>query len=65
MSMDGGDGRIKIPEELDKETAIALLKESNDHAFSQLTKEYYKLLQGKDPFLIPMILSALSHDYVY
>jgi len=52
------------PEGLDKEGTIKMVKESNDFAFDIFKKEYMQQAQF-DPFMIPVLISAIAHDYVY
>lgn len=51
------------PEDLDKEMTIKIVKESNDYAFDVFKKDYMQQAQS-DPFMIPVLISAIAHDYV-
>jgi len=52
------------PESLNKEKTVELVKESNDYAFDLFKKEYFSEMQS-DPMLMPVLISAIAHDYVY
>lgn len=54
----------KAPEELKKEMVISLVKESNDFAFDLFKKEYIDQM-AKDPMIMPVLISAIAHDWVY
>lgn len=54
----------KAPEGLNKETVIQLVTQSNDYAFDLFKKEYLDVLQ-KDPMIMPVLISAIAHDWVY
>ena len=54
----------KAPEELKKETVITLVKESNDFAFN-LFKQKYVEQMSKDPMIMPVLISAIAHDWVF
>ena len=54
----------KPPEELQKETVVTLVKESNDFAFDLFKKEYIDQMT-KDPMIMPVLISAIAHDWVY
>lgn len=60
MEQPGG----KAPEELNKEKVVELVMASNDHAFDLFKKEYLDVMQ-KDPMIMPVLISALAHDWVY
>jgi len=60
MEQPGG----KAPEELNKEKVIELVMQSNDHAFDLFKKEYLDVMT-KDPMIMPVLISALAHDWVY
>ena len=38
--------------------------QSNDYAFDLFKKEYLDVMQ-KDPMIMPVLISALAHDWVY
>jgi hypothetical protein len=52
-----------IPEELTKEKTIDLVKTANDYAFDLFKKEYMDQIQY-DPMLMPVLISAIAHDWV-
>lgn len=52
------------PEELTKERTIALVKESNDFAFDLFKKEYIDQMK-QDPMMMPVLISAIAHDWVF
>jgi len=52
-----------VPDKLDKKTTIEILKESNDKSFEDY-KEYSAAVKKKDPYLTPVVISCLSHDYI-
>lgn len=54
----------KAPAELKKETVITLVKESNDFAFN-LFKQKYVEQMSKDPMIMPVLISAIAHDWVF
>ena len=54
----------KAPEELEKQLVIDLVMQSNDHAFDLFKKEYIDVMQ-KDPMIMPVLISALAHDWVF
>jgi hypothetical protein len=60
MEQPGG----KAPAELTKEKVIELVMQSNDHAFDLFKKEYLDVMT-KDPMIMPVLISALAHDWVY
>ena len=51
------------PAELTPEKTIELVKASNDYAFDLFKKEYLNSLQ-QDPMLMPVLISAIAHDWV-
>ena len=53
----------EVPEELTEEKTIELVKASNDFAFDLFKKEYISQLHG-DPMLMPVLISAIAHDWV-
>lgn len=52
------------PAELDKEKTIKLVKDSNDYAFDLFKKEYIDQMR-QDPLIMPVIISAIAHDWVF
>jgi len=54
----------KAPEGLAKETVIDLVIKSNDHAFDLFKKEYIDVMT-KDPMIMPVLISAIAHDWVF
>ena len=53
----------KAPEELGKERVIELVKESNDFAFELFKKQYIDQMMH-DPMMVPVLVSAIAHDWV-
>jgi hypothetical protein len=54
----------QAPEDLQKQTVIDLVKQSNDFAFDLFKKEYIKTMQT-DPMIMPVLISAIAHDWVF
>lgn len=54
----------KAPAALTKEKTIELVKASNDYAFDLFKKEYIDQLKN-DPMMMPVLISAIAHDWVY
>ena len=54
----------KPPEELTKEKTVELVKASNDFGFDLFKKEYIDQMR-QDPLMMPVIISAIAHDWVY
>jgi hypothetical protein len=52
-----------VPAELTKEKTVELVKASNDFAFDLFKKEYMDQIQY-DPMLMPVLISAIAHDWV-
>ena len=52
------------PEGMDKEMTVKMVMESNDYAFDFFKKEYMSQMQF-DPFMIPVLISAIAHDYIF
>ena len=52
------------PAELTKERTIELVKQSNDFAFDLFKKEYLDQVQS-DPLMMPVLISAIAHDWVF
>jgi hypothetical protein len=53
----------KAPEELNGARTVDLVKASNDYAFDFFKKEYIDLMKH-DPMMMPVIISAIAHDWV-
>lgn len=54
----------KAPEDLKEEKVVDLVKQSNDFAFELFKKEYLEVMQ-KDPMIMPVLISAIAHDWVF
>jgi hypothetical protein len=54
----------KSPEGLTKELVVDLVKQSNDFAFDLFKKEYIKTMSS-DPMIMPVLISAIAHDWVF
>lgn len=54
----------KAPEELTQEKTVSLVKESNSYAFDLFKKEYLDQMRY-DPMIMPVLISAIAHDWVY
>ena len=54
----------KEPEDLTQEKTIQLVKESNNFAFDLFKKEYLDQMRY-DPMMMPVLISAIAHDWVY
>jgi len=54
----------KAPEDLKKETVVDLVKQSNDFAFDLFKKRYISVMQ-QDPMIMPVLISAIAHDWVF
>ena len=52
------------PEELTQEKTIEMVKESNNFAFDLFKKEYLDQMRY-DPLIMPVLISAIAHDWVY
>jgi hypothetical protein len=52
------------PENLKKDVAVDLVKKSNDFAFDLFKKEYMQMLT-KDPRIMPVLISAIAHDWIF
>lgn len=53
----------EAPEELTKAKTVEIVKASNDFAFDYFKKEYLNQM-SQDPLLMPVVISALGHDWV-
>jgi hypothetical protein len=54
----------KAPEDLKKDDVVNLVKQSNDFAFDLFKKEYINTMH-KDPMIMPVLISAIAHDWVF
>lgn len=54
----------KAPEGLKREDVVDLVKKSNDFAFDLFKKEYLSTMQ-QDPMIMPVLISAIAHDWVF
>ena len=54
----------KSPEGLTKDLVIDLVKKSNDFAFELFKKEYISIM-SQDPMIMPVLISAIAHDWVF
>jgi len=52
------------PADLTREKVIELVMSSNDYAFDLFKKEYTDVML-KDPMIMPVLISAIAHDWVY
>lgn len=52
-----------VPDELNVERTVELVKASNDYAFDLFKKEYATQVTA-DPMLMPVLISAIAHDWV-
>ena len=52
------------PAELTPEKTIELVKLSNDFAFDEFKKEYSDQI-AQDPMMMPVLISAIAHDWVF
>jgi len=62
ISMEQPSG--EAPAELTQEKTIQLVKESNNFAFDLFKKEYLDQLRY-DPMMMPVLISAIAHDWVF
>jgi len=51
------------PKELTAEKTVELVKASNDFAFDEFKKEYISQISA-DPMMMPVLISAIAHDWV-
>lgn len=63
-SFDETTSDVEIPELLDKETSIDIIKKANDMAFSKF-KQLFRNGLKVDPSMIPVLITCLSHDYIF
>lgn len=54
----------KAPEDLVKDKVVELVISSNDFAFDLFKKQYLDVMQ-KDPMIMPVLISAIAHDWVF
>ena len=54
----------KCPDELTKEKTVELVKESNNFSFDLFKKEYLDQMRY-DPMMMPVLISAIAHDWVF
>ena len=52
------------PEALTAEKTVELVMQSNDFAFN-LFQTHYLDAMGADPMMMPVLISAIAHDWVY
>lgn len=52
------------PSVLSRDKTIEIVKASNDYAFDLFKKEYIEQMK-MDPMMIPVIISAIAHDWVF
>jgi len=52
------------PEGLKKDVVVDLVKQSNDFAFDLFKKEYLSMM-AQDPMIMPVLISAIAHDWVF
>lgn len=52
------------PAELTYEKTVELVRESNNFAFDLFKKEYLDQMRY-DPMIMPVLISAIAHDWVY
>jgi hypothetical protein len=53
----------ETPSNLEEDRTIELVKSSNDYAFDLFKKEYINQI-ATDPMLMPVLISAIAHDWV-
>lgn len=52
------------PAELTAEKTVQLVKDSNNYAFDLFKKEYLDQMRY-DPMIMPVLISAIAHDWVF
>ena len=52
------------PTDLTREVVVDLVMQSNDYAFDLFKKEYTDIMT-KDPMIMPVLISAIAHDWVF
>ena len=55
---------IKAPADLSREKIVDLVIKANDFAFDLFKKEFIHVL-SQDPMIMPVLISALAHDWVF
>lgn len=53
-----------VPTTLSRDKTVELVKASNDYAFDLFKKEYIDNLRT-DPMMMPVLISAIAHDWVF
>lgn len=54
----------KSPDTLTSEKTVQLVKDSNNFAFDLFKREYLDQMRY-DPMIMPVLISAIAHDWVY
>lgn len=54
----------QAPAELTREKVVELVMQSNDHAFELFKREFTDVM-AKDPMIMPVLISAIAHDWVF
>lgn len=54
----------KAPEELTYEKTVSIVRDSNNFAFELFKKEYLDQMRY-DPLIMPVLISAIAHDWVF
>jgi len=52
-----------VPTDLTSDRTVELVKASNDYAFDLFKREYSSQVTA-DPMLMPVLISAIAHDWV-
>jgi len=52
-----------VPEDLTNERTVELVKASNEYAFDLFKREYADKVMS-DPMIMPVLISAIAHDWV-
>ena len=55
---------VAPPEALTQQATVSLVKESNDYAFELFKKEFMDQI-AQDPLMMPVLISAIAHDWVF
>jgi len=50
--------------DLTRDVVVDLVMQSNDYAFDLFKKEYTEIMT-KDPMIMPVLISAIAHDWVF
>lgn len=53
----------EVPTDLTAERTVELVKASNDYAFDLFKREYASKVMS-DPMIMPVLISAIAHDWV-